>query len=119
MLFVPGQLLNCDAEMLKLDFKRQNIYSMPLKSCTLFPLPFISTFFYIHKKKVSDLRKFSTSGFRWNLHALRCPEHDLNIFRKSLSACMSPKYCGRCISKINSRKLMKLYIQLHLDIIWC
>ena len=36
-----------------------------------------------------------------------------------LSVCMSPKFCGHCISRTNERKLMKLYIQLHLGIIWC
>ena len=32
--------------------------------------------------------------------------------------CMSPKFCGPCISRTNARNLMKLYIQLQLDIIW-
>ena len=54
---------------------------------------------------------------------LRFPEHDLTIFWKCMSvcrsACMSPKFCGHCISKTNARKLTKLYIQLHVDILWC
>ena len=54
---------------------------------------------------------------------LRCFEYDLTIFRKclsvSVSACMSPKFCEHCISRTNAQKLMKLYIQFHLDIIWC
>ena len=45
-----------------------------------------------------------------DLHVLRYPEHDLTIFRKYLS----PKFCGHYISKTNARKLMKIYIQLHL-----
>ena len=78
-----------------------------------------SDFIWIHKKKVLDSRKFSTSCFRCRLHVLSCPEHDLTIFRKCLSVCISPKFCGHCISRTNARKLMKLFIQLHLDIIWC
>ena len=34
-------------------------------------------------------------------------------------ACMSPKYFGHYNSRTNKRKLMKLYIQLHLNIISC
>ena len=48
-----------------------------------------------------------------------CLKRDLPIFRKCLSVFMSPKYCGHCISRTDARKLMKLYIQLHLYIIWC
>ena len=36
-----------------------------------------------------------------------------------LYVCMPPKFCEHCISRSNARKLMKLYIQLHLDTIWC
>ena len=43
----------------------------------------VFTFFYMHKKKVLDSRKFST-----DLHVLRCPEHELTIFRKCLSVCL-------------------------------
>ena len=32
---------------------------------------------------------------------------------------MSPNFCGHCISRTNVRKMVKLYIQLHLDVIWC
>ena len=59
----------------------------------------IFTFFYLHKKKVLDSRKFSTSGFRW-ICVLRCPVHDMTIFRKCLSLCM-------CVSKI----LWTLYLK--------
>ena len=69
-----------------------------------------------------DSRKFSTGGFRWMLHVLRCPEHDLIIFRKCPSVCrsvgLSVLFCGHCISRTNGLKLMKLYIQLRLYVIW-
>ena len=64
--------------------------------------------------KIFDIR------FSMDLQVLRCPEHDLTIFRKcmsiGLSVYLSPKFCGHCISRTNAGKLMKLYIQLHLDI---
>ena len=72
-----------------------------------------------------DSRKFSTSDFRWI-----CMLWDVlgtkPFFRKclsictcvGLSACMSPKFCGYCISRTYARILIKLYTQLHLDIIW-
>ena len=45
------------------------------------------TFFCIHKKiigaKIFDIR------FSMDLHVLRCPEHDLTIFRKCLSLYLS------------------------------
>ena len=53
------------------------------------------TFFYIHKKKVLDSRKFSR-----DLYVLRCPEHELTIFRK----CLSISMCGDCISRTNAQK---------------
>ena len=31
---------------------------------------------------------------------------------------LSSKFCGHCISRTNAQKLMKLYIQLQIDIIW-
>ena len=51
-----------------------------------------------------------------NLHALRCPEHDLIIF---LSVCMPPKFCGHLSSRINAWKLMKLHARMLFDINWC
>ena len=67
----------------------------------------------IHKKKVLHSRKFSTSSFLMDLFVLKCHEHDLSIYRKCLSvdlsdACMSPKFCGHCVSRTNARKFMKL-----------
>ena len=62
------------------------------------------------------------SKILWTLTDFRVlgfPEQDLTIFRKCLSVCMSPKFCGHCISRTNAWKLIKLYIQLDLDIIWC
>ena len=66
----------------------------------------------INKKKVLDSRKFLTSSFRW-FYVLRCPVHDLTIFRKCLSVCTPPKFRGLCISRTNGQKLTKIYIQLH------
>ena len=77
------------------------------------------TFFYVHKKRVLNSRKIFDIRFSIVLHVYRCPKQDLTIFRKCLSVCMFQKFCGLCISKTNTRKLMKIYIQLHLDIIWC
>ena len=92
------------------------------RTCKEFQSFCIFTFFYTHKKKVLDSWKFSTSGFRWFLHVLRCPEHDLIIFRKCLSVCVSLSvcltvglpvlFCGGCILRTNGRKMMKLNIQL-------
>ena len=48
--------------------------------------------FYIHKKKVLDSRKFSI-----DLDVLRCPEHDLTLFRKYLSVCLY--YFGDTVSQ--------------------
>ena len=53
-----------------------------------------------------------------DFHASKCSEHDFTIFRKCLSVCMSPNFCGHCISRTNAWKFMKLYIQLPIDIIW-
>ena len=66
--------------------------------------------------KIFDIR------FSMDLHVLRCPEHDLTDFRKCLSICrpewMSQKYFWHGVSRNNVWKLMKLYIQLNLNIIW-
>ena len=74
-------------------------------------------FFYRHKKKVLGSRKFSTSGFRW-IYIFWDFQNPIWPFFKNicLSSCMSPKFCGYCISSTN--ELMKLYIQLNLHIIW-
>ena len=63
--------------------------------------------------KIFDIR------FSMDLHILRCPEHNLIIFRKCLSVCIPPKFCGHCNSRINARKLMKLHAQMLFDINWC
>ena len=34
------------------------------------------------------------------------------------NVCLSQKFCGHCIARTNGQKLMKLYIQLHLYVIW-
>ena len=80
-------------------------------------IKFLFIFVDINKKKVLDPRNFSTSGFR--LIYMFWGEHDLTIFRKCLSVCYISKILWHCISRTNGRKLMKLDIQLHLDIIWC
>ena len=41
------------------SLEKKNLIRLKIKSELLF------TFFYTHKKKVLDSRKFSTSGFRW------------------------------------------------------
>ena len=92
-------------------------YSSTVTHCIIF------TFFYLHKKKVLDSRKILDIRFSMDLHVSKCPQHDLTMFRKCLSVgrsvWMSPKFCEHCISRCNERKLMKLHIQLHLDVIWC
>ena len=76
----------------------------------------VLTFIYAYTKKVLNSRKFSTSGFRliymfWDV---------LNEIWPFLeNVCLSSKFCEHCISRTNPWKLMKLYIQLHLDMIWC
>ena len=80
----------------------------------------IFTFFYIHKKKVLDVRKFSTSGFRW-IYMFR---DVLNtIWSLPENVCLSAYVCIQkflgTVSQELMRKLMKLYIQLHPDIIQC
>ena len=77
------------------------------------------TFFYVHKKRVLNSRKIFDIRFSIVLHVYRCPKQDLTIFRKCLSVCMFQKFCGHCISRTNARKWMKLYNQLHLDMILC
>ena len=79
----------------------------------------IFTFFYIHKKKVLDSRKFSTSGFRWiymswDVLNTIWPFLENVCLSVCLSVGLSVLFCGRCISRTNGRKLMKLNIQLHL-----
>ena len=76
-------------------------------------------------------KDWSRENFRhlvlMDLYVLRCPKHDWTLFRKYLSVCLTvglavcmfPKFYESCISRTNARKMMKLYIQLHLDIIWC
>ena len=58
-----------------------------------------------------------------DLHVLRCSEHELTIFRKSLSVYLSV-YLYACLknfvdTRANARKVPKLNIQLHLNTNWC
>ena len=59
------------------------MYNLQLKECLLFRLLSINfhliTFFYTHKKKALNSRKFSTSCFRWNLVNLAC--RPFGVFR--------------------------------------
>ena len=52
---------------------------------------------YTHEECIGFTKIFDIR-FSMDLHVLRCPEHNLTIFRKCLSvdpsACMSPKFCG-------------------------
>ena len=85
---------------------------------------FFFTFFNIHKKIVLDSRKFSASGFRWIYLFWDVLNKDWPFLKNvclsvGLFVCMSRKFCGIYISRINEWKLMNLYIQLHFDIIWC
>ena len=61
--------------------------------------------------------------FLMDLHVLRCPVHDTisyTIWPFLENVCLYiSKIWGHYISKTNAWKFMKLYIQLHLDIIWC
>ena len=81
----------------------------------------ILNFFYIHKKKVLDSRKFSTFGLRcfeksdWPVLENVCPSVGLS----HLSICLyASKILWTLYSRTNERKLMKLYIQLHLYVVW-
>ena len=76
-------------------------------------------FLLYHQKKVLDSWKFSTSGFWWIYMIWDALNTIWPLLENvCLSVCRSPKFCGNCISGSNARKLMKLYIQLHLDKIW-
>ena len=94
--------------------------------CIFLKLAFslLFTFCYIHKKKVLDSRIFSTSGFRWiymfwDVLKTIWPFLEYICLFVFLLVCMSLKFCGHCISRINERKLMKLYMRLQRDIICC
>ena len=43
------------------------------------------------KEESVGFAKILDNRFSMDLHVSRCPEHDLSIFRKRLSVCMSPK----------------------------
>ena len=73
---------------------------------------YIFTFFYMHKKKVLDSRKFWWIYMFWDVLNTIWP------FLENICVCTPPKFCGHCISRRNWQKLMKLYIQLHLYGIW-
>ena len=62
------------------------------------------TFFYIHKKKILDSRKFSTSGFRC-IHMFWDVLNSISPFLENV--CLSTKFFGHCISRTNARKLME------------
>ena len=80
-----------------------------LRTCMrCFFTTFLLSFMYI--KKSTRFVKIFVIRFPMGLHVLRCPKHDLIIFRKCLSVCTPPKFYGHCISRTNGRKLMKLYI---------
>ena len=68
----------------------------------------------IYEKSIGIVKSFN---FRFLMDLPRF--WNFAIFRKCLSVCISPNFCVPCISRTNARKGMKLYIQLHLDIIWC
>ena len=72
------------------------------------------TFFYKHKRVSIGVTNIFESRFSVDLHVLRCPEQYLTVFRKYLSACMSPKFCGYCILRTNEQKLMKLFCSVAL-----
>ena len=81
------------------------------------------TFFkYINKKEYVFVKIFDFR-FLLDFHVLECPENDFTIFEKllfvGLSVCARQKFYGKCNSRTNAQKFMKLYIQLHLDINWC
>ena len=62
------------------------------------------TFFYIHEKKVLESWKFSTSGFRWIYMFWDVLNKIWRILENiCLSVCMSPKFCGYCISNLMRR----------------
>ena len=59
--------------------------------------------------------RFTCFGRSWTRF-----DHFLKMFvclSVCMLVCMSPKFCGHCISRTNSWKLIKLYIQLHLQIV--
>ena len=69
------------------------------------------------QEESTGVAKIFDCWFSMDLHVLRGPEYDLTIFKKCLSVCTPPKFCGHCTSKSNGRKLLKLYIQLHFSVI--
>ena len=82
------------------------LYFFCIISVSFFP-SFLLSSIYIRRKYW--IRKNFRLQFSMDLHVLRCPEHDLTIFRRCLSVCLQ-KFCGHCISRTNWWKLMKLYI---------
>ena len=78
---------------------------------------FIIIFFCMHKKKVLESRKFSTHGFWW-IYIFWYVLNTIWLFLEKV--CMYVSILQNFvhgISRTNERKLMKFYIQLHLDII--
>ena len=74
---------------------------------------------FLHMKKVLYSWKFSINSIFDGFTCVWDVLNTISPFLECLSICMSSKFCGHCISRTNSQKLMKLYIQLHLDTIWC
>ena len=97
--------------------QKQSIFS------TVFVL-IIFTFFNIHKN-FFNIQHWIRENFRHPVFdGFTCFEMSWNTISPflqnvGLSVYMSPKFCGHCNSRTITRKLMELYIQLHLDIVWC
>ena len=90
---------------------------VPINFCVDEILFFLSSVYV--RRKVLDLRKFSTSRFRWIYMFWEVINTILPFLENvCMSVFMSLKFCGHYISRTNAWKLIKLYIQLHLDIIW-
>ena len=84
-----------------------------------FEVEWIISFFYLHKKKVLGSRKISTSSFRW-VYLFWDVQNTIRPFLETVypSVCTPPKSFGHCTSRTRGLKWMKLYIQLHLYVIW-
>ena len=130
-IYVVFFSITCDFTFwaLKINCQKKRITEIPVITKKIkvknyykgmYDLVFI--FFYMHIKNTGFTKIFKIC-FSNVFLVLRCPEHGLTIFRKCLSVglafYMSLKFYGHCILGTNAWKLMKLYIQFHLDVIWC
>ena len=106
--------------MLKYFSKNEFIQKSEIvdKACNISMNEIVTFYFLLYFLPSIEFTKIFGIRFLMDLHVLRCPEHDLIIFRKCLSVCMSPKHCRHCILRANAWKLLKLNIQLNHDIIW-